>query len=82
MPEEDRPGGANVTVLSYGLWKRRFGADPLILGKNLTLGGGSYTVIGVLASRFTFDPLPDLYLPFQADPNGTNGGHFSRLLLA
>jgi putative ABC transport system permease protein len=73
---EDRPRGGNVIVLSNGLWQRRFGSDPGIVGKPLTLGGESYTVIGVLASGFTFDPLPDVYLPFQADPQSTNQGHF------
>jgi putative ABC transport system permease protein len=73
---EDRPRGGNVIVLSNGLWQRRFGSDPGVVGKPLTLGGESYTVIGVLASGFTFDPLPDVYLPFQADPESTNQGHF------
>jgi predicted permease len=73
---EDRPRGGNVIVLSNGLWQRRFGSDPGSVGKALTLGGESYTVIGVLARGFTFDPLPDVYLPFQADPESTNQGHF------
>jgi putative ABC transport system permease protein len=73
---EDRPRGGNVIVLSNGLWRRRFGSDPGIVGKALTLGGESYTVIGVLARGFTFDPMPDVYLPFQADPESTNQGHF------
>ncbi|HUK16285.1 MAG TPA: ABC transporter permease [Bryobacteraceae bacterium] len=77
--EEDRPGGGRVAVLSNGLWQRRFGADPNIVGKVLTLGGEPYTVIGVLDSRFTFDSPADLYLPFQADPNSTNQGHFFRV---
>jgi len=74
--DDDRPRGPNVIVLSNGLWQRRFGSDPAIVGKQLTLGGESYTVIGVLAPGFTFDPLPDVYLPFQADPNSTNQGHY------
>jgi predicted permease len=73
---EDRPRGGNVIVLSNGLWRRRFGSDPGLVGKALTLGGESYTVIGVLARGFTFDPMPDVYLPFQADPESTNQGHF------
>jgi len=73
---EDRPHGGNVAVLSNGLWQRRFGSDPNTVGKTLTLGGEAYTVIGVLAPGFTFDPQPDVYLPFQADPNSTNQGHF------
>ncbi len=76
--EEDRPRGGNVIVLSNGLWRRRFGSDPGIVGKALTLGGESYIVIGVLARGFTFDPPPDVYLPFQADPESTNQGHFFR----
>jgi len=73
---EDRPRGGHVIVLSNGLWRRRFGSDPSMVGKSLTLGGESYTIIGVLARGFTFDPSPDVYLPFQADPQSTNQGHF------
>ena len=76
---EDSPGGRTVVVLSNGLWQRRFGSDPNIVGKDLTLGGESYTVIGVLASTFSFDTPADLYLPFQADPNSTNQGHYFRV---
>ncbi|HVN03321.1 MAG TPA: ABC transporter permease [Bryobacteraceae bacterium] len=75
---EDRPHGGNVAVLSNGLWRRRFGADPRIVGKALTLGGEPFTVIGVLEPGFTFDPAPDVYLPFQADPNSANQGHYFR----
>jgi putative ABC transport system permease protein len=74
--EEDRPRGGNVIVLSNGFWQRRFGSAPNVVGTALTLGGESYTVIGVLAPGFAFDPLPDLYMPFQADPNSINQGHF------
>jgi len=77
--EEDRPGGGAVVVLSNGLWQRRFGSDPAIVGKTLTLGGEAYTVIGVLDRRFTFDTPTDLYIPFQADPNSTNQGHYFRV---
>jgi len=76
--DEDRPGGGNAVVLSNGLWQRRFGSDPAIVGRALELGGEAYTVVGVLDSRFTFDTSADLYLPFQADPNSTNQGHFFR----
>jgi putative ABC transport system permease protein len=76
--EEDRPRGAQVVVLSSGLWQRRFGSDPAMIDKTISLGGEIYTVIGVLASTFTFDPSPDLYLPFQADPNSTSQGHYFR----
>jgi len=74
--EEDRPRGGNVVLLSHGLWQRRFGSDPGVVGRMLTLGGEAYTVIGVLAPDFTFDPPADVYLPFQADPNSTSQAHF------
>jgi putative ABC transport system permease protein len=78
-PEEDRPGGGNHVVLSYGLWQRRFGGDRGVLGKTLAIGGESHSIIGVIASNFSFDPAPDLYLPFQADPNSDNQGHYFRV---
>jgi len=76
--DEDRPRGGNVVVLSHGLWQRRFGSDPAVTGKGITLGGELYRIVGVLAP-FDFDPPADLYLPFQADPNSTNQGHYFRV---
>ncbi len=68
IPDEDRELGAHpVIVLSHGLWTRRFGADPAIVGKPLTLNGHNFTVIGVAGEGFrgTF-PVggPDLWVPF------------------
>jgi len=77
-PDEDRPRGGNVVVLSHGLWQRRFGSDPAVTNRSITLGGELYRIIGVLAP-FPFDPPADLYLPFQADPNSTNQGHYFRV---
>jgi predicted permease len=74
--QEDRPGGGKLMVLSAGLWQRRYGSDPAIVGKAISLGGEPYTVIGVVGSSFAIAPPPDLYLPFQADPNSTNQGHY------
>ncbi|MFP5261697.1 MAG: ABC transporter permease, partial [Blastocatellia bacterium] len=59
-PEEDRPGHNNVVVMSDSLWRGRFGADPDIIGKPLTLGGKSYAVIGVLPAGFQFPGAADL----------------------
>lgn len=53
LPEEDRiPGGNSVTVLSYGLWRRRFGANPGIIGRNVVMNNRSYTVVGVAPAGF------------------------------
>ena len=74
--DEDRPEGGKLAVLSEGLWQRRYGSDPAIVGKSIELGGEPYTVIGVVAHSFAIAPPPDLYLPFQADPNSANQGHY------
>jgi len=67
---EDKPGGPKVTVLTYGLWQRKFGGDPNAVGKQLTINSESYTVIGVLPQTFQFALRPaDLWLPYQPTPN-------------
>jgi predicted permease len=73
--EEDRQGGPQVLLVSYGLWQRRFGGDPSILGKAITLGGAPYTLIGILSPRFQPYPPADVCMPLQADPNNTNQAH-------
>ena len=56
---EDQPGSQRVVLLSYGFWQRRFGGDPGIIGKALTLNGESYTVVGVMPARFQFPSSDD-----------------------
>ncbi len=51
---EDQPGAQHVVLLSYALWQRRFGADPNIVGRALTLNGQSHIVVGVMPARFQF----------------------------
>jgi predicted permease len=75
-PQEDLPGAAHVVVISNGLWRSRYGADPEIIGKTVELSGDSYQVVGVLAASFKSDPAADVWLPLQADPNSTNQGHY------
>jgi putative ABC transport system permease protein len=53
LPDEDtKPGGDNVVVLGHELWRRRFGSDPLVLGKSFDLNEVPYVVIGVMPDRF------------------------------
>ena len=54
-----------MTVISYGLWQSRFGANPNLIGKAIALGGEPYTVVGVVGAGFVSDPPVDLWLPLQ-----------------
>jgi putative ABC transport system permease protein len=75
-PGDDAPGQQHVAVLSYGLWRRRFGADPQLVGKKLTLNGASYTVVGVLPPQFFF-PIrirdAELAVPLAPDADPLRG---------
>jgi predicted permease len=53
-PDEDRPGGANVAILSHAFWQKRFGGDQNILGQAVTLNGTSFTVIGIMPATLKF----------------------------
>ncbi len=54
QPGDDTPGNEKVAVLAYGLWQRRFGGDPAVVGSRLTLNGEAFTVVGVLPRSFFF----------------------------
>lgn len=54
LREDDDRTAAKVAVLTYGLWQRRFGSDPGVVGRGLTLNGEPYTIVGVLPRRFPF----------------------------
>jgi predicted permease len=76
---EDLPHGDHVAVISHGFWTRRFGADPAIIGKTISLGGDPYAVIGIIVPSFDFrdfGPAPDVWVPFQLDPNTRDQGHY------
>ncbi|MDE0102618.1 MAG: ABC transporter permease [Bryobacterales bacterium] len=59
VPEEDHPSGGSAVILSEGLWKRRFGADPQLTGQVLLLDSQPHTVVGVLPEAFDF-PFPEV----------------------
>jgi putative ABC transport system permease protein len=77
-PEEDRPGGPAVVVISNGLWRNRFGGDPGILNRTIDLGQEPYTIIGVIGPTYTGDPKSDVWLPLKPDPNSVDQGHYLR----
>ena len=76
--DEDRPKGGAVTVLSYGIWTRRFASDATIVGRSISLGNVPYVVIGILGPQFEteqFEPRPEAWVPFQIDPERIDGGN-------
>jgi putative ABC transport system permease protein len=80
-PEEERPGGERVAVLSDGLWRRRFGADPGIIRRAVILDGDSYAVIGVAPPGFDLPAKRDIWLPLTVDPAKENrGAHYLRVV--
>ena len=54
VPDDDRSGAARVVVLTDGLWRRRFGGDPAVVGRTVRLDEQAYTIVGVLPPRFFF----------------------------
>ncbi|HEX8140375.1 MAG TPA: ABC transporter permease [Pyrinomonadaceae bacterium] len=52
LPQEDSPGQQPAVILSHGLWQRRFGSDPNVLGQSVTLNGKPYQIVGVMPADF------------------------------
>ena len=63
LVEDDRPGVTPTTIISYGLWTRRFASDQGIIGKQITLNNQSFTVIGVAPRGFEFEQPADVSVP-------------------
>lgn len=62
---EDSPNGGRFAVLSYGLWNRRFGGDPKIVGSTIQVDDQPWLVVGVVGRDFVTDTPADLWIPFQ-----------------
>src|SRR5438876_591928 len=81
--EEDQPAGNHVVIISHGLWQRRFGFDPGIIGKPINLNGESFTVVGVMPRTFQFPTRRDqLWVPiaFNAKEAGERGNHYLEVI--
>ncbi len=84
---DDRPNGSKVAILSDKLWRRRFGADPGILGRLISLDDDSYTVVGVMPNSFenVLAPSADVWTLLQYDPSlptfeSREWGHHLRMI--
>ncbi len=82
LPEESEPTAGEVTVLDHGLWQRRYGADPQIVGRSVTVDGVSRTVVGVMPRDFVF-PFGgiDLWLPIRMNPEEDPRGHMGSIIV-
>jgi putative ABC transport system permease protein len=79
---DDRLNGPKVVIVSEPLWRRRFGADPTIIGRPVTLDGDSYLIVGVMPKGFenVLAPAAELWTPLQYDMTQDRAwGHHLRL---
>lgn len=65
--DEDRPGGVRVAMVSVGLWERRYGRDPALIGRSIALDGVSHTVVGIAHQDVGFAANVDLWVLMAAD---------------
>ncbi len=78
LPEEDKPGGATrVVMITYGSWQKRFGADPDVVGKTVTINDNAFTIVGVLPESFAWETGSnfELLFPLAPDPQRSRGDH-------
>ncbi len=76
--DEETIGRHRVALLSDGLWRRRFGADPAIVGRTVALDSHPFEVVGVLPARFWWPSRPDVVVPLALDDHdrALRGAHF------
>jgi len=67
LPEEAEPGKNQELILSYGLWERRYAADPKILGRVVKVDGKPFTIVGVMGKGFDFPMSAEAWLPMAFD---------------
>ena len=67
-PEENQPGKDQVAIITHSLWQRRFGGDPNILNKTITINSVVRTVVGVMPERFNFPKGAEVYAPLAMTP--------------
>ena len=82
LESEDRPDGGTVAILSHDLWRRRFNADPDVIGRSIALDDHSYTIVGVLPRSFHFFQPIELWLPLALNPAQERGNEQISILNA
>lgn len=76
LAEEETPGRDQSVILSDNLWRRQFGSDAGILGREISLSGRKYTVVGIMPAGFTYPQPAEFWTPLALEPaalaNDTN----------
>jgi len=81
LPEEDRPGAPTVAIVSYGLWRQRFGGDPGVVGQTVSINGTSHTIVGVMPPGFRFGATTaDIWLPLRLVADPRDQGHNTEVI--
>jgi len=76
-PKEDTPGNDRVAILSEGFWRRRYGADPHILGRTIQINTRDFVIVGVMPATFRFPQTKaDLWQPLAIDRGATSSGRY------
>ncbi len=74
ISQDGQSGGNPVVVIGYDLWQRRFGADPGLIGKTITLDQERYTVVGVMPTDFQFPKECEMWTPLAFGDENTSFG--------
>ncbi|MFL5292286.1 MAG: ABC transporter permease [Myxococcales bacterium] len=81
-PDDDRPHAPTAGVISHSLWQRRFGRDPSVLGRAVTIDGQPLTIVGVMPPEFGFPRGAQLWAPLDNDPQAWMKDRAFRVLTA
>jgi putative ABC transport system permease protein len=76
-PDENRPGSNHVILLGYKFWRDRFGSDPNIVGRDITLDSQPYSVVGVMPEKFRFPSFAEAWVPlgWTNEERAVRGNH-------
>ncbi len=68
LPGDDKPGAEPVLLLSYGVWKERYGSSPSVIGRHVQVNEKPATIIGVMPEGFQFPTVVEMWMPLTRTP--------------
>ena len=79
--DEDQPNGPKAVILGYATWQQRFGGDPAVVGRSITLDAQPHTVVGIMPAGFDFPSRSEIWVTLQrAFDKSQRGSHFLRVV--